>query len=224
VGYHARPGWYSNRMRVSNFIKIFLLLVCLFGFCKQALAQDESLIIAGKTKAITCAACHGADGNTPPNPVWPKLGGQSAEYLSKELLDFQLAAKGGRNNPVMVALVAGLSKTDIAELAAYYASVPLTIGAAKPELVNMGQQLYRGGDLSKGIPACAACHAPDGLGNAPAAFPVLSGQNADYISEQLKAFRAGTRANDLNHMMRDIAAKMSDSEITAVASYISGLH
>lgn len=211
----------QNGLSVSNFIKI--LVSSVIFFC-SSVAADENLILAGKTKAATCAACHGADGNTPSNQAWPKLAGQSAEYLSKELLDFQMAAKGGRNNPVMVALVANLTKTDITELSAYYASLPRTIGAAKPELVKLGQGLYRGGDLARGIPACAACHSPDGLGNAPARFPVLSGQNAEYVADQLKAFRAGTRGNDLNGMMHGVTAKMNDQEIAAVASYISGLH
>lgn len=210
-------------MPVSNFAKIFLIICCCWGSWQQAFAEQDPVAV-GKIKAVTCAACHGVDGNSTGNPAWPKLAGQNTEYLTKELLDFQFAAKGGRNSPLMTGLVANLSKTDITDIAVYYASLLRTIGAAKPELVGLGQQLYRGGDLQKGIPACAACHSPDGLGNAPAAFPVLSGQNADYVSDQLKAFRAGTRTNDLNQMMEDIAAKMNDKEIMAVSSYISGLH
>lgn len=213
----------QNGLPVSNFTKLKLLTFCLLFLCNSSLA-DEIAIMAGKNKAVTCAVCHGADGNSPSNPSWPKLGGQSAHYLQKELLDFQLGAKGGRVSPVMEALVTGLTKNDITDLADYYASLPHTIGAAKPDQVALGQRLFRGGDLQKGIPACGACHSPDGMGNAPAAFPMLSGQNADYVADQLKAFRAGTRNNDLNQMMRDIAGKMNDKEITAVSSYISGLH
>lgn len=201
--------------------KIFLLC-CLLGFAINVYSDDGS-IAAGKSKATSCAVCHGPDGNAS-NPIWPKLAGQNAPYLSKQLLDFKLGATGGRNNPIMTSLTTNLTKADIADLSAYYASLPRTIGAAQPQMLELGQHLYRGGDLARGIPACAACHEPDGLGNPPAAFPALSGQNAGYVVEQLIDFRNGTRSNDPNQMMHSIAGKMNDQEINAVASYIAGLH
>lgn len=201
---------------------IYLIYILLLP--ATTLAYTGGNVESGKTKSATCIACHGADGNASTNIVWPKIAGQHAQYLSKELLDFKLGSKGGRNNPVMQSIVMSLNDDDIADLAAYYENLPRTIGAAKPDLVVLGQQLYRGGNMTKGIPACAACHSPDGLGNGPAVFPLLSGQHPAYIADQLKAFRSGLRSNDLNHMMRDIAAKMNDQEIDAVASYISGLH
>lgn len=186
---------------------------------------DHALLIAsGKEKSSTCSSCHGADGNKTPNPAWPKLAGQSVEYLSKELMDYKLGEKGGRNNAIMSGIVANLTKEDILALATYYQSLPHTIGAVDPKLAALGARLYRAGDIQKRIPACSACHSPKGLGNAPAAFPLVSGQNAAYLADQLKAFRDGTRKNDLNQIMRGISAKMNDQEIHAVASYMSGLY
>lgn len=202
--------------------RLIIFMLCLFFIDENSFAQDQ--ILAGQAKSASCVACHGADGNSAANPVWPKLAEQHAKYLYKQLLDFKLASKDGRNNPIMAGITAGLSETDMQELAEYYESLTRTIDASDPALLEAGQNLYRGGNLQKGIPACMACHSPDGLGNGPAAFPLLSGQHAAYIADQLKAFRSGNRSNDLNHMMRDIAAKMSDQEIAAVASYIAGLH
>lgn len=213
-----------NGYSVIHLTRFFLIVCCLLcGLVKNADAQDD--IAAGKAKAATsCASCHGADGSTSVSPNVPKLAGQNEAYISKELLDFQLGPKGGRNSPVMANFVAGMSKADIAVLAAYYASLPCAVGTAKPENIALGQKLYRGGDIQRGIPACAACHGPDGWGNPPAAFPGLSGQNSSYVADQLKAFRSGTRRNDWNQIMRDIAAKMTDQDIDAVANYVSGLH
>lgn len=199
---------------------IFILSVTVFAI-SLAKANETS---TGKIKTQSCAACHGVNGDNAANPLWPKLAAQNPKYLIKELLDFKLAAKGGRNSPVMTGLVSNLSDTDIKEIADYYSNLPRSIGVANPALIPLGERLYRGGNLQKGIAACAACHSPDGAGNAPAAFPALSGQNASYVVEQLKAFKAGTRSNDLNHMMRDIAARMSDKEMESVANYVSGLH
>lgn len=189
-------------------------------------AQAQSLVAnidAGKVKSKMCATCHAEDGNAA-NPVWPKLAGQNAQYLSKELFDFRLGAKDGREDPVMTPVAQKLTDQDILDLAAYYQSLSCHIGTTDPKTLSLGQKLYRGGDLAKGIPACSACHSPNGYGNAPAAFPALSGQHADYVIAQLQAFKSGKRRNDLNHMMRDIAAKMSDEEMTAVANYVQGLH
>ncbi len=191
-------------------------------FPNYAFAEDP--IVAGKAKSSLCATCHGSSGNGEVNPLWPKLADQHAQYTIKQLRDFKLGPNDGRNNAVMYNIAINLSEADVINLALYYQSLPRTLGFADPALVELGQRLYRGGDLQKGIPACAACHEPSGLGNGPARFPLLSGQDAAYVVITLKAFRDGTRTNDPNHMMRDIAAKMSDQEMSAVASYISGLH
>lgn len=181
-----------------------------------AVAADAA---AGKAKSAPCAGCHAADGNSA-NPEWPKLAGQHAQYLVKQLKEFK---SGARKNALMAAQVTALGESDMADLAAYYASQTLQGGKADPDLVKEGEKLYRGGNPSTGVAACMACHGPDGMGNPQANFPRLAGQHATYTANQLKAFRAGERSNDAGKMMQNIAARMTDAEIQAVASYIQGL-
>jgi len=175
---------------------------------------------AGKAKSAVCAGCHGADGNSA-NPTWPKLAGQHASYIAKQLADF----KGKkRSDPLMSSQATGLSEQDMADLSAYFSKQTGSQGAADEKLAAAGAKLYRGGNKKKGIAACIACHGPTGAGNPAAKFPMLSGQHAPYIEKAMNDFRSGARSNDMNNMMRNIAEKMSDKEIKAVASYISGLH
>lgn len=188
------------------------------GVIKGDAAKAQQIV------TTVCAACHGADGNSA-IPVNPSLAGQHPEYTYKQLVNFK--AQGGkpaeRVNPVMGGMVANLSEEDMKNLAAYFASQKARPRAARDEkLVRQGEAIYRGGIAAKGVPACAACHAPNGAGM-PAQFPRIAGQHADYTVMQLKAFRAGQRANDPAQMMRGAAAKMSDQEIAAVAEYIAGL-
>ena len=166
-----------------------------------------------------CAACHGADGNSP-LPMNPSLAGQHPEYLFKQLNEFK---SGNRNNAVMMGMVAGLSAEDMRNLSAYYAVQKLREAAAKDkDLVAHGRKLFRGGNLATGVAACAGCHSPNGAG-IPSQYPRLAGQHPEYVVAQLKAFRAGERANDTNNMMRAVAARLTDKEIAAVAEYLSGL-
>jgi cytochrome c553 len=166
-----------------------------------------------------CAACHGADGNSP-LPMNPSLAGQHPEYLFKQLNEFK---SGNRNNAVMMAMVAGLSAEDMRNLSAYYAAQKLREAAAKDkDLVAHGRKLFRGGNLATGVAACAGCHSPNGAG-IPSQYPRLAGQHPEYVVAQLKAFRAGERANDTNNMMRAVAARLTDKEIAAVAEYLFGL-
>ncbi len=174
---------------------------------------------AGKKKAAACASCHGPDGNSP-NPEWPKLASQHARYIVKQLKDFK---EGRRKNSLMSPMAAPLSDQDREDLAAYFASQPISPGEADPKLVKLGEKIWRGGNKKTGVSACMACHAPNGVGNPQANFPRLAGQHAKYVEIQLKAFRSGERANDAGKMMRNIAAKMTDEEIAAVASYVQGL-
>lgn len=172
-----------------------------------------------------CALCHGADGNASTHKNWPKLAGQNFNYLLKQLHDYpKRDPKQGRYNPIMSTLVAPLSESEKIKIANYYAGLPASIDTAETNLLLLGQQLYRGGDINKGIPACLACHDPAGLGNSPAGFPRLGGQHAVYIESQLKAFRNGTRHNDKYQIMKIISQKMNDIDIKAVANYISGLY
>ena len=201
------------------------LVVALFS----AAAHGQGALEGDPAKAqqiVTqvCAACHGADGNSaiPANPV---IAEQHPEYAFKQLVNFK--SEGGkpaeRPSPVMTAIVAGLSREDMANLALYFGDQQAKPRTARdPELVKLGQDIYRGGILAKGVAACASCHAPNGAG-IPVQFPRLAGQHAQYTSDQLKAFRAGQRANDVNRMMRVIAEKLSDREIAAVSQFIEGL-
>ena len=167
-----------------------------------------------------CAACHGANGNSV-NPQWPKLAGQHAAYLAKQLYDFQSGEQ--RDNAIMYVQAEDLDDDDIANVAAYFAAQQIALGSADPQLIERGESLYRGGDPERGIAACSACHGPRGLGNEAANFPRLSGQHQEYLSIQLNAFRSGERANDSGQMMRNVAAKLNDDDIAALASYLQGL-
>jgi cytochrome c553 len=175
---------------------------------------------AGQAKAVTCSACHGADGNSL-NPEWPSLAGQHESYTIKQLQAFK---SGARQNVLMSGQAMGLSDQDMADLAAYFASQKPARKTADPALVKTGEQLYRGGNKETGTPACLACHGPDGLGNITAAWPLVSGQHATYTATQLAAYRSGERSTDGDtQIMRNVAARLTDDEIKAVASYIQGL-
>ena len=192
-------------------------------------APSEELAKADPAKgqgiaSQVCAACHGADGNSPV-PNNPKLAGQIPEYLQKQLANFKSAVgrRAERENPVMAGMVLNLSPEDMRNVAAYYAAQKTKPGVAKStETLALGRKIWRGGDSTKGLPACAACHGAAGAG-LPASYPRLAGQYAEYTEAQLKAFRAGERRNDANRMMQTIAGRMSDVEIRAVADYIAGL-
>lgn len=175
---------------------------------------------AGKKKTAVCSACHGKAGVSS-NPIWPNLAGQNAEYITKELHDFKAKR---RTNPQMSPMAMTLSDSDIADVAAYYASLDRAVGKASPKDLDAGQTLYRAGNPKTGVVACTACHGPDGAGNPAAKYPALGGQHAQYVESTLKAFRAGTRANDNNSIMRTVTHRMTDKEIQEVANYIQGLH
>jgi cytochrome c553 len=207
--------------------KLVALAAMALLWAAQALAQGTAQPDVAKGESIVkqiCVACHAADGNSVV-PANPKVAGQFQEYLSKQLANFK--AQGGmkaeRDNPVMAGMVANLSADDMRNVAAYYAAQKLRPAtASSKELAAHGQKLWRGGNASSGVPACAGCHGPDGAG-IPIQYPRLAGQFAEYLETQLKQFRAGGRANDVNGMMRGVAAKMTDQEIKAVAEYAAGL-
>lgn len=171
-----------------------------------------------------CVACHGADGNSP-TPANPIIAGQIPEYLHKQLSNFK-AADGKpavRNNAIMAGMVAALSDEDMKSLSVYFSQQKMKASAAKDEkLLAAGKDLWRKGDFEKGVPACAGCHGPAGAG-LPVQYPRLAGQYAEYTLAQLKAFRSHERANDPEKMMRVIAAKLSDQQMSAVAEYAAGL-
>lgn len=172
----------------------------------------------GEASFAVCAACHAPDGNSM-IPVNPKLAQQHPEYIIKQLQEFK-ASK--RVNAVMNGMAAPLDDETMKNIAYWLGSKKATPGAAKDkDLVLLGERIYRGGIADRQIPACAGCHSPNGAG-LPAQYPRLSGQHADYAVAQLTAFRDGTRQNSLQ--MTQVAAKLNDREIKAVADYIAGLH
>lgn len=190
------------------------------SFVVNAADEDTARI---KVISANCVACHGTDGNSI-NPVWPKLAGQHSKYLIKQLTDYQKGPTGPRFVPLMYGMVTKLSAEDVELLANYYASQTISPGYAKPYLVKLGQKIYLGGNLKTGVPACSACHGPDGVGNNQAGFPKLAGQHAEYIVAQLIAYRDNKRSNDQNAIMRTISKKLTIEEMNAVASYIEGLY
>jgi cytochrome c553 len=181
--------------------------------------QAAGDVAAGKAKSAVCMACHGPDGNSP-NPIWPNLAGQHANYIMKQLGDFK---SGSRSNPLMSPMAGPLTDADVENLAAYFSSQAMKGGEAAADKVDLGRQIYQAGNLKSGVAACMACHGPSGAGNAPANFPRVAGQHAGYLEQALKDFRSAVRSNDVNGMMQGVAANMSDDEIAAVAQYIQGL-
>jgi cytochrome c553 len=171
----------------------------------------------GQAKSAACSACHGVDGNSLV-PMYPKLAGQGASYIAKQLADFKSST---RKDPLMAGMVAGLSEQDMADLGAFYATQKTSAGDGKTS--DLGQQLYFGGDFSRDISACVACHTASGQGVSQAKFPSIAGQNVDYLTKQLKTFRTGERENDNNSIMRKIAVKLSDADIAALAQFMSSL-
>ena len=208
-------------------MKFILALAAMLAAMSAVAAEPPFQGDAGKAQGIVnqvCAACHAADGNSQ-IPDNPKLAGQIPEYLFKQLENFKAAPgkAAERDNPVMAAMVASLSTADMRNLAVYFAGQTAKPGTAKSkDLVVLGQLVYRGGIASERIAACASCHGPSGAGM-PAQYPRLAGQHAEYIEAQLKAFRSGARANDVNGAMRGVAERLSDREISAVADYIASL-
>lgn len=203
--------------------KTFASLLLTIGICGTVQAADAVVgdATAGQAKIAVCGACHGPDGNSLA-ANFPKLAGQGQRYLLKQLHEIK---DGKRVVLEMTGLLTNLNDQDLADIAAFYSAQKPSIGAADEKLVAQGEALFRGGKLSQGMPACTGCHSPDGVGNAPAGFPHLGGQHADYIKKQLLAFREGERTNDGDTMvMRSIAAKLSNKDIEALSQYIQGLH
>ena len=203
---------------MKNWLAITITLLISAGALQAQAAGDP---VAGKEKAAQCAACHGVDGNSL-NPEWPKLAGQHADYLVKQLSYFE---KGERENVTMKPMASVLDEQGREDVATYYATQKASIGEADPELVELGEQIYRSGNPVSKVAACMGCHGPSGAGNPSALYPALRGQHAKYVENQLYGFAEGKRANEnAKKMMQILAARMTNKEIRAVASYIQGLH
>jgi cytochrome c553 len=180
----------------------------------------EGNAIKGKELVGTCLACHGEIGNSAV-PSFPNIAGQNAQYLLKQLLEIQ---SGQREVLSMTGILDNLSESDLSDMATYYESQARNHGAAKQDLVELGESIYRAGIPRKNVAACTACHSPTGNGNGPAAFPALAGQWPEYTVAQLKNFQSGERHNDGDaQMMRTTAMDMNEKEMNAVASYLRGL-
>ncbi|NII11401.1 cytochrome c4 [Oleiagrimonas sp. C23AA] len=188
----------------------------------HAAGELSGNIAKGQAKAAVCGACHGPDGNST-DAQYPKLAGQSEHYIVNQLENFK---HGVRQNPIMLGFAAQLSEQDMHDVGAYFASQTSRPGVADEKLVKAGETLYRQGDASKDVPACMACHGPDGRGNPGAPYPQLAGQHADYIQATLKAWHDGTSWGSDAHakIMPAIAQRLSAEEIAAVSSYVEGLH
>lgn len=202
---------------------LFATLLTAFAFADAATgataAGSKADLAKGEASyAAVCAACHGADGNSA-LAANPKLAQQHPEYLVKQLAEFK---SGKRANAIMGGLAAALSEQDMVNISAWLKTKKAAMGAAKDKnLVQLGERIYRAGIADRQIPACAGCHSPNGAG-IPAQYPRLSGQHAEYTAAQLTAFRDGVRLN--NPVMSQVAAKLNDREIKAVADYVAGLH
>ncbi len=186
---------------------------------KPDAAKGEALFTTGDAarNVTACISCHGAAGNSTIVQN-PKLGGQRADYIHKQLLDFKSPA---RNNAVMTAMAQPLTETDMRNIAAYLDAQTPKPGAAKSkDTVLLGKSIYRGGIAAKQVPACASCHGATGAG-IPVQYPRLAGQHQEYTLAQLMNFRNGVRKNSVP--MADIAQRMSDDEMKAVADYVAGL-
>lgn len=206
---------------MKNSVMRLSLLGLLAAFATPSVANDHAAAVdmtkAKETATTVCAACHGADGNSVIS-VNPKLAGQHPEYIAKQLAEFK---SGKRNNAVMGGMAAALSESDMQGLAAYFAGQKPKLGKAKENgKGSLGEKIYRAGIAETKVPACASCHGATGAG-LPKQFPRLAGQHADYTAAQLKTFRTGERANA--PMMMDIASRMTDAQMQAVADYIQGL-
>ncbi len=177
---------------------------------------------AGQGKAAACGACHGADGNST-DKQYPKLAGQNEAYITRQITLFQTQK---RQNAIMMGFAASLSVQDMHDIGAYFATKSSLPGVADEKMLARGQAIYRGGDANLGVPACMACHGPDGRGMAGAGFPQLAGQWADYVQAKLKDWKNGTTWGDDNNakIMPEIAKKLGDDDIAALASYVEGLH
>lgn len=201
-------------MKPSHIGAIIIGLCSLMSFALFAANSD-----AGMTKSLLCSGCHGTDGNSA-SGVWPKLAGQHATYLAKQMREFK---SGVREDAVMKGMVAALSDADIDDIAAFFEGQKIKPGTFDKALVAKGEVIYRGGITETSVPACIACHSPTGTGNGPASFPALKSQHPEYIVAQLKKFKDGVRTNDPGKMMQNVAVRMLDSEMAAVAAYIAGL-
>lgn len=210
-------------VRLSAPLAFSMAVLAGLGMSNAALAAGDPA--SGENQSAPCAACHGADGATGLDGTYPNLAGQNEKYLLRQL---QMIQDGSRNIALMAGQLNGKSEQDLADIAAYYASLPAKVSQATggDEQIAEATKIYRGGIARKGVAACTACHSPNGAGNPFAGFPRISGQPAEYTIAQLTAYRERTRATDeeFGRMMRDVAEGLTDTEIAMLADYLQGLN
>ena len=199
--------------------RLWILAATISGTLATTSALPAPSAEAGATKAATCQACHGANGNST-NPEWPSLAGLGADYIADQLNNFKT---GKRSSPVMMPMAVNLTADDMADLGMYFDSLTNTGLEADPSYWAAGEKLYRGGDQARGIPACMACHGATGKGNEPAKFPALRGQQSTYVVKQLNDYASGTRTTGPNGIMQSIAKRLSPEDVRNLASYLQGI-
>ncbi len=203
----------------------FTFAAAVFALLMSSQASAAGLVDGsyedGKTKAVRCGACHGPDGNSV-NPQWPSIAGQHAPYIVRQLEAFQI---GERTNILMTSQAMTMTEQDMKDVAVFFAAQPAAAkSVADPGLVERGQALYRGGNKESGAAACLTCHGPSGRGNPAARYPLLRGQHATYIAATLREYATDARKSDgATKIMRDIAKRLSEEDIVAVAAYVQGL-
>ena len=217
----------ASALRFGPVVALACLCLAVTTIPQESADAEESPVTAetveqAAPKTATCIACHGEDGNGV-LPDYPNLSGQNQAYALHQL---RLIKSGEREIAVMAGLLDSMTDEDLQDLALHYASMPGKIGQSDEKLLGLGEAIYRGGILAKEVPACTACHAPNGQGNHLAGFPRIAGQPIAYTVAQLKLYREGLRTSDenMNGMMRAVASRMTDTEMEAVANYVLGLY
>jgi len=206
-------------------INHFTFTAAVFALLVYSQASADGLVDGsyedGATKAVRCGACHGPDGNSV-NPQWPSIAGQHAPYIVRQLKAFQ---NGERTNILMSSQAMTLTEQDMKDVAVFFDAQPAAAkSVADPSLVEKGEALYRGGVKESGAAACLSCHGPTGRGNPSAAYPLLRGQYATYVAATLREYARDDRKSDgPTKIMRDIAKRLSEDDIVAVAAYVQGL-
>lgn len=208
---------FQQQIDRRSWIPFLTLLAVALG---TSAAAQEGSAQAGQTKSVTCAACHGPDGNSV-TAEWPSLAGQHAAYTVRQLEAYR---NGERVDAGMQGFASTLSEQDMLDVAAYFAAQTQLPKGADPQLVSLGEEIYRGGLPERAIPACIACHGPTGIGNPLAAYPRVSGQHATYTLNTLRAYSSGERRSDGDaQTMRNVAELLLEDEMRALASYMQGL-
>ncbi|MCK5877862.1 MAG: cytochrome c4 [Candidatus Marithrix sp.] len=202
-------------------MKKLTLAFCILSLGSSVAIAANGDAAAGKTKSATCVPCHGADGNSNINPIWPKLAGQHENYLAQQLQDFKSKT---REEATMNMMAAPLTDQDMLNLAAYFSSQTIKATPVDSELVKRGERIYRGGNKDDKVPACASCHGVSGKGNPTANYPTIGGQNAGYTVKQLNDYQTGVRnPQGAAAVMKDVAVKISTSDMKAVAAYLQNM-